>query len=92
MLQATSEEHQALLAKYDDHEAKMIRASLDDQDLKHAVQTATKGKEAAERELADLKPRLKDALSKLAGATAECAELHQQVNREHDQMMSDTYM
>ena len=79
-LQATTEEHAELLSKYDEHEGRMIRAALDDGDLRKALKAATVSRQAAEKELAELKPRLQDTFSRLAGATAENEALHKQAS------------
>lgn len=69
----------AVQARWDDHEAKMIQASLSEHELKVSTTALATAKGQLEAEVADLKPRLLEALSKLAGVTAENADLRNKV-------------
>ncbi len=75
------DELEAVHARWDDHEAKMIHASLSEHELKVSTTALTTAKGQLEAEMADLKPRLQEALSKLAGVTAENADLRSKVRR-----------
>ena len=73
------DELEAVHARWDDHEAKMIYASLSEHELKVSTTALATAKGHLEAEVADLKPRLQEALSKLAGVTAENADLRSKV-------------